>query len=635
MEGVWNSRRSAVIATQGIVAASQPLAAQAGISVLQRGGNAADACVAAAAALNVTEATGTGIGGDCFCLYFDARTGKVSAINGSGRAPAALTISRLVESDRERTDVHGKPSLVKWRQNRQSSNIDNTEAGNGDSSHSDSNAQAEQHNREPKKMLSFSPHAVTVPGAAAGWVDTITKFGSGNVTMEQVLAPAISLAENGFPVSAVVAHHWDLGVPILKQGPHADEMLIDGRAPREGEIATNPTLAATFRELAAHGRDGFYKGRVAEAIIELLHSQGNLMSLEDLANHTSTFEDPISIDYKGVRVYESAPNGQGITALMALQMLKQLEQTAGPLNQVSPVPGSADHLHRIIETLRLAFVDARYYVADSASTHVPVSELLSDEYARRRVVLFDPEKANSQLAQSGPFSSSDTVYLCAVDKDGNACSFINSNYQGFGSGLIPKGCGFTLQNRGIGFSLREGHPNALAPNKRPYHTIIPGMVTRLSHSAETGQDGAPKETLLCPFGVMGGFMQPQGHVQVLLNMFEYGMNPQQALDAPRICILRTKAKTSTVAVEEGISPEVVEKLREMGHQVVLTAGWGRSVFGRGQIVSVGRPTLIAPYSSSSSTSSSDHPTQGPSQRQVLWGGSDPRADGAAMPLLYF
>ena len=528
---IFNSRRSQIFAKNGVVASSQPLASMAGIEILKQGGNAADAAVATAAALNVTEPTSTGIGGDCFALFYDGK--EVKGLNGSGRSPKGLSLDYL--------DEKGISSL------------------------------------EP-----FSVHTVTVPGAAAGWVDTVEKFGT--MEIKDVLAPAIRLAEEGFPVAPLTSRAWRRGAERqLKRWPHADEMLIDGRGPNAGEIMRNPTLAKTFREVAENGKDGFYKGRIAEKIVAILGKYGGTMTLEDLAAHRSTFEAPISTNYRGIEVFEIAPNGQGITALIGLNILEGFDVE-------DMVHSSPEHLHTLIETMRLSFADTRWYVADPAVVDVPIEGLLNKEYAKKRRELLNPDRATVDVQRGSPFTSSDTVYFSVADADGNACSFINSNYMGFGTGIIPEGCGFTLQNRGHNFSLERGHPNMLEPNKRPYHTIIPGMATR---------DGE----LYSSFGVMGGFMQPQGHMQVISNMVDFRMNPQQALDAPRFCI-GDGMSNGRVNLEEGISVKTMSKLSQMGHNVIPTAGFARTIFGRGQIIN---------------------------RVDDVWeAGSDPRADGQAI-----
>jgi gamma-glutamyltranspeptidase/glutathione hydrolase len=528
-----------VYGRNGIVATSQPLATAAGLEILARGGNAADAAVAAGAALNVTEPSSTGIGGDMFALYFTAETGQVTALNGSGRAPSTLSLDRL-----ERDGLSGG-------------------------------------------LPPFHAHTITVPGACAGWFDLIERHGS--LSMAKILSPAIQLAEKGFPVSPITSHSWEMGVERqLRSSLYGHELTIDGREPRPGEIFRNTNLAHTLKIVAEGGRDVFYKGEIAEAIVQVIQEAGGCMTLEDLASHISTWEKPISVDYRGLRVYECPPNGQGITALLALNILEGFDMRSLALL-------SAEYLHLMIEALRLAFADSRWYIADPKFSNVPVQELLSKEYARERRRLIDPKHATIDPARGAPVVSSGTVYLSVVDRLGNACSFINSNYWGFGTGIVPKGYGFTLQNRGHNFSLEPGHPNVLEPGKRPYHTIIPAMVTH--------QDG----TLYASYGVMGGFMQPQGHVQVLSALVDHDMDPQAALDLPRFCI-DVEELGGRVALEEGIPVDVLEKLKALGHPVYLVSGYERSLFGRGQVI------LRDP------------------ETGVLCAGSDPRADGCAMTL---
>ena len=535
----FHSRRSPVYSRTGIVATSQPLASAAGLEVLAQGGNAADAAVAAGAALNVTEPTSTGIGGDMFALYYSAETKQVSALNGSGRAPAALTLNRLKE---EGFSLELPP---------------------------------------------FHAHTVTVPGACAGWFDLIERHGS--LSMADILAPAIRLASEGFPVAPITSYSWQRGAQNqLKSAPNGHELTIDGRGPIPGEIFRNPNLARTFESVANGGKDAFYQGRIAEAIVSVIREAGGCMSLDDLATHTSTWEEPVSVTYRGLRVHECPPNGQGITALIALNILEGFDLSSfGFL--------SAEHLHLSIESMRLAFADSRWYVADPTFSNVPIQELLSKRYADERRKLIHRDRATMDPKRGTPVSSSGTIYLSVVDKYGNACSFINSNYWGFGTGIVPKGFGFTLQNRGHNFSLDPNHPNRLEPRKRPYHTIIPAMVTR--------EDGS----LYASYGVMGGFMQPQGHVQVLSALVDHGLDPQAALDLPRFCIDVEEAG-GRVALEEGIPARVVSELEKMGHPVYPVSGYDRSLFGRGQVILRDAET------------------------GALCAGSDPRADGCAMTL---
>ncbi|QUC23405.1 uncharacterized protein UV8b_07646 [Ustilaginoidea virens] len=588
------SRRSVVHSTAGIVACTQPLAAKCGLDVLRAGGNAADAAVAVAAGLNVTEPCSTGIGGDMFLLFWDAAARQVRAVNGSGRAGRRCTLDAV----RSALKLPG--------------------GGGGDD---DGDAQ----------IPLPSALAVTVPGAAAGWVDAVERFGSGKVDMRRVLAPAVELGEKGFPVSEGAAYLWQASeARIRAASPNFSEMLKDDpraedgvRAPRAGEIMRNPTLARTFRALGEQGKQGFYTGRVAEELVEVVQSLGGLLEMDDLAHHLhvgSETVEPVSLKFQGqgagpdggVELWEHPPNGQGIVALMALGIIQELEKQ-GRIPAFAPRDfNSAPYLHAIIEALRLAFADATWFVADPDVAEVPVRGLLSQEYLARRAELFDPGRAGRAREHGDPpfvspaLSSSDTVYFTVTDAQGNAASFINSNYAGFGTGIIPRGCGFTLQNRGANFSLDARHPNRIEPRKRPYHTIIPGMVTNL-------RDGS----LHSSFGVMGGFMQPQGHVQVLLGQVVGRLDPQQALDAPRICIGggipdKGNGVDWTVNVEDGMPRETIEGLMRLGHKVNVVEGRERGLFGKGQIVRY---------------------AVDPVEGTAVWSaGSDMRADGAAYPL---
>ena len=341
--------------------------------------------------------------------------------------------------------------------------------------------------------------------------------------------------------------------------------------------------------MAENGKSAFYQGKIAQAIVSVVQEAGGCLTLEDLASHTATWNTPISTTYRGYRVWECPPNGQGLTALLGLNILEGFDVA-------SQKPLSAERLHLQIEALRLAFADTRWYVTDPAFSTIPLERLLSKTYANERRRLINLQRATLDQVKGTPTSSSDTVYLTVVDADGNACSFINSNYMGFGTGIVPQGWGFTLQNRGHNFSLDAQHPNALAPGKRPYHTIIPSLITK---------SGVEKEELFASFGVMGGFMQPQGHLQVASALIDDKLDPQAALDRSRFCISRGEAG-GDVALEEGLSPQVIAKLEEMGHPVRFVSGYGRAVFGRGQVILRDADT------------------------GVLWGGSDPRADGCAM-----
>jgi len=533
-----SSRRSPVYATRGMVAASQPLAVSAGLEILSKGGNAADAAVAVAAALNVTEPTSTGLGGDAFALYYDAATRHVSALNGSGRAPHSLTLERLAREGYK------------------------------------------------DKLPSFHPYNVTVPGACAMWCDLNGRLG--RLPLTQILAPAIRLAEEGFPVSPITSWHWQRAAQgQLAKAVNGSELTIEGRGPNPGEIFCNPGLARTLKTIAKGGKKAFYEGEIAEAIVSILKEAVGCMEMEDLAAHQSPWEAPISVVYRGLRVWECPPNGQGLAALLALNLLEKYDLSILP-------PLSPQRVHLEIEALRIAFADARWFVSDPAFSPIPLEDLLSSAYADERRRGISPQYALPDHLHGFPASGHDTVYFCVVDGEGNACSFINSNYMGFGTGIVPRGWGFSLQNRGANFSLDPTHPNHLEPGKRPYHTIIPALATH-----------ANDNSLFGPFGVMGGFMQPQGHVQVLTRMLDNALDPQAALDLPRFCI-DVEKDNSSVSLEEGIPAETTSTLEAMRHPVEIVSGINRAIFGRGQVI------LRDPVTG------------------VLCAGSDPRADGCAM-----
>jgi gamma-glutamyltranspeptidase/glutathione hydrolase len=507
-------RSAAAPRGHGMVATSQRHAVAAGLSILRSGGNAADAAVAIAAALAVTEPTSGGLGGDCFALYRDAMTGEVTALNGSGRAPAALDLARL-----EREGLS-------------------------------------------RELPPFHPYTVTVPGACAGWFDLIGRHGS--LPMSAILAPAIELAAGGFAVAPITARMWDQGAQLqLAHTRYGGELLLSGRAPRAGERFRNPCMASVLESIATGGAAAFYRGWIADAIVSAVREAGGALAGDDLADHTSSWDQPIAADFGGVRVFECPPNGQGLVALIALRLLSSV-----PADRLG-APRSAERMHVIAEALRLAFADGLRFVADAA---VPTGELLDPAYAAARAGLIDPTRARAEVAP-GVNVGPDTYYLTVVDGGGNACSFIQSCYMGFGTGIVPQGTGFSLQNRGHGFSLDPSHPNALAPGKRPYHTIIPALAT--------GRDGA----LAASFGVMGGFMQPQGHVQVALALWHDGADPQAALDRPRLRVFPHQPG-SVIAVEEGVAADVVDGLSARGHQVRVVRGLDErsSTFGRGQVI---------------------------------------------------
>jgi gamma-glutamyltranspeptidase/glutathione hydrolase len=539
----FQSRRSMVTARRGMVATSNPLASQAGLAILRAGGNAADAAIAAAAVLNVTEPASTGIGGDCFALFYDAHTRAVTSMNGSGRAPAALTL-----------DVARNPAAPA--------------------------PQPARTGRDGALETPIpSPHAITVPGAAAGWEDLLKRHG--RMTLADVLGDAIYYAENGFPVHPVFAAGWKRAESFLQHSPHTEDYLPNGRAPTAGQIVRLPGLARTFQAVAEGGAQAFYTGAIADAIINTIRAAGGVMTHDDLKAHTTTWDTPIDADYRGVTVYECPPNGQGLAALQAMRIAEGF--ALGALAWDAP-----ERLHLMIESMRLAFADARQYIADNETNPAPVEWLLSEAYTAARRAHIRSDSAMQPPTFGVPFGGSDTVYLSVVDGDGNACSFINSLYTGFGTGIVAKDTGVFLQSRGALFDLDPDHPNALQPGKRPYHTIIPALATR---------DG----DLWASFGVMGGFMQPQGHFQMMSAMLDDGLNPQEALNRPRWCLLDGTG-SSVVALEAGIPLATMARLAEMGHRVRPVSGQGRGVFGDGQII-----------------------RRDPDG--VLYGGSDPRKDG--------
>ena len=538
----FNSRRSTVFGRRGMVGASQPLAAQAGLQVLARGGNAADAAVAVAAVLAVTEPCSTGLGGDAFVLWFDAATRTVHAINGSGRAPAALTL------DMAQQVAGGKPELP-----------------------------------------TFHAHTITVPGACDAWCSLHADFGSGALTLADLLADAIEHADRGFGVAPLTAYFWGRGAKsqLINSPGGAELMMIDGRGPRAGERFRNPGMARTLRSMSDGGRDAFYRGEIAAAIAAAVQQHGGVLTTDDLAAHTTTRHESISATLDGLRLHECPPNGQGLTALLAVNIVSALGERRGE-------PGSVQRWHVVIEALRLAFADARAHIADPDVVPVPVERLLSADHAAEQAARIRNDRAVADPQLGQPERGSETVYFSVVDEAGNACSMVNSNYMGFGTGIVPPGLGFSLQNRGHNFSLDPAHPTVLAPGKRPYHTIIPAMLTR-----DGSNDGSNE--LVASYGVMGGFMQPQGHLQVLLNLLD-GHSPQDALDAPRIC-LRAESPGGRVALEDGIPDVVIAGLLHRGHNVHRVSGQARSLFGRGQII------------------------RRDAQTGMLAGGSDPRADG--------
>ena len=531
----FRSRRSAIVARRGAVATSQPLAAQAGLRMLQDGGNAIDAAVATAATLNVVEPGSTGVGGDMFALIWKADEKRVLALNGSGRSPTGANPEDVRRKGYDAIPTDGPDAAL----------------------------------------------AVSVPGTVDGWHTALETHG--RMTLKEVLQPAIHYAMNGFAVSEVVAHGWGNSEAKLKARPSGAEFLPGGRAPRMGDVVKLETLGRTLQAIAEGGPLAIYTGETARRITAFVQAEGGWLTEEDLAAHHSDWDEPISADYRGVSVWECPPNGQGIAALMALNIAQGFDIDG--MGAQSP-----DAYHHLIESMRLGYADALQYVADPRVSEVPIAPLLSSEYASRRRSLISRERAMASVSFGDPGAGDDTVYLTAVDGEGNACSFINSLFQGFGTGLVVPGTGIALQNRGALFSLDPSHPNHLQPRKRPYQTIIPAMATR---------DGE----MWLSFGVMGGFQQPQGHLQVVSNMVDFNLGPQEALDALRFSV---DLNTGVVNLEAGLDPGTVSDLERRGHRVDVIDGYARASFGGGQVIARDAET------------------------GVLTAGSEPRKDGAAV-----
>jgi gamma-glutamyltranspeptidase/glutathione hydrolase len=533
------STRSVVMARNGALATSQPLATAAGLRVLQSGGNAVDAAVTAAAVLSVVEPTMNGVGGDLFALVYDARTKRVLALNASGRAPALATVEEFRRRNLQRIPIRG-------------------------------------------------PLSVSVPGVVDGWNELLTRYGT--ISLGQAVAPAIKYARDGYAVSEIISWQWREAEAALARDPEtAAVFLPGGHAPKAGDVFRNPALAVSLEEIARGGRDAFYKGAIAHAIAADMEKRGGLIRAGDLAAHTSDWIEPIATTYRGYQVLELPPNTQGVTTLEMLNLLEGYDLKALGHN-------SAAYLHLLVEAKRIAFADRDAWIGDPDSTPAAaLKQMLSKEYAAERRKEIDPDRAAREfkpLALPGrstpdpaehPMAMGDTVYLTVADAQGNIVSLIQSLYETFGSGIVAGNTGIVLQDRGSLFSLADGHPNQIAPGKRPFHTLVPAMVLK---------DGRP----WLSFGVMGGDMQPQGHVQVLLNLIDFGMNVQEAGEAARF-----RHSGAGLALESEIPAEARFGLDARGHRVISTIG----VFGGFQGI------LIDPVT------------------RVLMAGSDPRKDGMA------
>ena len=490
--------RSAVYAPHGVIATSQPLATAAGLAVLQRGGNAIDAAVTAAAVLNLVEPHMTGVGGDMFALVWPARERQLVALNASGRAGAGMTREEFLRRGRTEVPVDGA---------------------------------------EP----------ITVPGALSGWAALLDRYGT--ITLAQALEPAIRLADEGFPVSPIIASQWADEVQRLRKddGARATFLVDGGRAPRAGEWFRNPDLARSFREIAKGGPAVLYGGPLGQRIVERVKALGGFLTLEDLKAQKAEWVEPISVPFRGYRVWELPPNNQGVAALEMLRILEPEDLEALGQNSVP-------YLHRLIEAKKLAFADLARYIGDPAAMTTAASELLTDRFIAARRARLDLAQAAERQEPGEPATHSETIYLTAADAQGNMVSFINSLFEAFGSGVVVPGTGFALQDRGAGFTLEPGLPNTVAPRKRPFHTLIPGFVTRTTSKGEEPW---------MSFGVMGGSMQPQGHLQLLLNLLVFGMDPQSAADAPRFRHYAGRR----VGLEPPIPDSIRAGLAAMGHQV--------------------------------------------------------------------
>jgi gamma-glutamyltranspeptidase/glutathione hydrolase len=500
------SRRSNVIARLGMVATSQPLAAQAGLSVLAEGGNAVDAAIATAATLCVVEPCSTGIGGDAFALIWSAADRQLYGLNASGPAPRSMSAEWLRDQGHE-------------------------------------------------SMPQLGGLSVTVPGALRGWEMALSRFGTWS--LDRLLSQAIDYAQQGFPVSQRIARSWRASeAKMSRQEASRRVWLPAGRAPEPGQLFRNPAFAATLRTLAANGADVFYQGDIAGQIVEAVRADGGALDEADLAAYQAEWVTPLSIPYhQGTTFHEIPPNGQGLTALLALSLARGFDLRASGY-------GTAETYHVLMESIKLAFADAAAYIGDPRHAAVPVQALLADAYTSRRRALIERDAALLPVP-GRPSQAGDTVYLTVGDAAGNMVSWIQSLYMGFGSGLTAGTTGIQLHNRGANFTLEPGHPNEASPGKRPYNTIIPGFITRDGHA-------------WCSFGVMGGFMQPQGHLQVGVNLVDFEMDPQSALDAPRFRWLRDR----TFAAEFADNPALTAALAQRGHEIL--AGYGPGTFGGGQ-----------------------------------------------------
>ncbi|RUO37482.1 gamma-glutamyltransferase [Aliidiomarina shirensis] len=501
--------RSEVMAPEAMAATSQGLATQVALDIMQAGGNAIDAAIAANAVLGLVEPTGNGIGGDLYAIIWHAESEQLYGLNASGRSPMSLSLDYFIENGYESIPARG--------------------------------------------LLPLS-----VPGAVDGWFEMHGRFGA--LPMNEILAPSIHYAENGFPVTEVIAYYFERNAEVLQDFPGFREVFMkDGHPPRKGEMFRNPDLASTYKKLASDGRDAFYEGEIARTIGNFVQEHGGFLSYEDLAAHESEWVEPVSTNYRGYDLWELPPNTQGIAALQILNILENFDIAEMGFD-------SPEYIHHFVEAKKLAFEDRAKFYSDTAFNDIPVDWLISKEYAQERVQLINPERAGRSYEPGNPPTTGDTIYLTTADKHGNMVSLIQSNYRGMGSGVTPEGLGFVLQNRGELFALEEGHMNVFEPGKRPFQTIIPAFVTK---------DGKP----LMSYGVMGGATQPQMHAQILINMIDFGMNLQEAGDAPRILHTGSSQPTGeimvdggVVSLENGFSDNTRRELVKMGHRLQEAVG---------------------------------------------------------------
>ena len=506
--GEMFSTRSEVISQNGMVATSHPLASQIGIDILQNGGNAIDAAIAANAALGLMEPTGNGIGGDLFAIVWIEKEKKLYGLNASGRSPENLTLEYFKENNF-------------------------------------------------KSIPAYGPLPVSVPGCVDGWFELHNKFGK--ISMANILSPTIKYAEDGFPVSELVSYYMKVASNNFQEYPNFKETYyLNDSTPKKGQIFKNPDLANTLRVIAKDGRKGFYEGKIANTIANFIQDQGGFLSYNDLKNHKSEWIDPVSTNYRGYDIWELPPNGQGIAALQILNLLEAYDIRSMGF-------GSAEYIHHFVEAKKIAFADRAKYYADMDFNKVPVKYLISKEYADIRRKEIRPDKAAKRVLP-GNLENGDTIYLTTADSEGNMVSLIQSNYRGMGSGMVPTGLGFMLQDRGELFSLDQNHFNVYAPKKRPFHTIIPAFITK---------DGNP----FISFGLMGGAMQPQGHAQIVINIVDFDMNLQEAGDAPRIRHQSDQQPTGgdminggELALETGFDYKQVRELMKKGHKIIYDLG---------------------------------------------------------------